>query len=194
MQRIDPVVIFAYNRTMTKKITKNRIRQALRILLPIALALWIGFIFGNSLQDAETSSKQSSTVVEVVQQVAQTIAPESNIAKAEGEAYARLHHLIRKFAHFSEFAVLGALLCGCYFAYTDQMKKIWIPALGLAVVPALDETLQLFVSGRAGAITDVLIDIGGGAVGFACVWLVVWLVQRAKRKAKSPPKYENNEE
>ncbi len=154
---------------------KNRIRKVLEILLPVLCALWIGFILGNSLKTGEQSSAQSSTVVETVQQVAQVIAPESKIATATGEDYLELHRSIRKLAHFTEFAVWGALLCGCCFTYTTKEKWCWTPVLGVVVLPIFDELLRKFVSGRASAATDTFIDIAGGIFGFAVAWGVLLL-------------------
>jgi VanZ family protein len=66
--------------------------------------------------------------------------------------------VLRKLAHGAEYAVLGALLvraCG---------SMPWAIATG-ALYAVSDEVHQTFVRGRHGAITDVLIDTLGVAVG-----------------------------
>lgn len=167
---------------MGEKIEKNRIRLTFQILLPILCLLWAGFILGNSLRTGQESSAQSSAVVAAIQRVARAIAPNSFVATAVGEDYLVLHNAIRKLAHFVEFAVWGALLCGCYFAYTSSKTRLWLPILGIFVLPICDELLQKFVSGRAGMLADVLIDVSGGIFGFIAVLGVILIIAAIKRR------------
>ncbi len=69
--------------------------------------------------------------------------------------------VLRKLAHLTEFAILGALLAR---AVPD------LPAFGLGVAYAVaDEIHQHFVPGREGAPLDVAIDALGVAVGIAAL-------------------------
>lgn len=183
MENVDRGRVFSYNRTMVGKMRK--IRLVLRILLSVATALWLSFILSNSLKTAEQSATQSSTIVETVQQVAQIVAPESKIANATGEAYDALHAFVRNCAHLVEFAVLGALCCWCYFAYTLQRKYFYIPLLGVLFVPFLDEYLQTFSLGRGVELTDLALDICGGLAGMlfaaCCVMIGVRIYCKRKR-------------
>ena len=138
----------------------------LKILLPIACLLWLAFIFSNSLKTGEVSSAQSSTVVDGIQSVAKVVAPHSWVANATGEEYERLHGGVRVFAHFLQFAVLGALLCWCYFAYTSRIAYIYLPVVGVLLFPFVDECLQGYVAERAGELADILVDLTGGICGF----------------------------
>ncbi len=64
---------------------------------------------------------------------------------------------LRKAAHFSEYAVLGALLARAVREF---------PAFALAVLYAVsDELHQTFVPGRAGTLLDLGIDAGGALAG-----------------------------
>ncbi len=184
---------------MGEKRIENKIRLALKILLPILCALWLGFIFSNSLKTGAESSAQSSTVVEVVQTVAQVVAPKSEIAQATGDAYDRLHAFVRSMAHFAEFAVLGALFAWCYFAYTFRLKHCYLPFAGIVAVPIVDELLQKFTAARACTFVDVVVDVAGGVIGIAfatfAVWLGVKIYQRIqKSKENEAPMCEMNEE
>jgi VanZ family protein len=177
---------------MKIKETQKIIQLLLKILLPIACLAWVVFIFSNSLQTAEQSSVQSTTVVDTVQQVAKVIAPESKIANATGSAYEKLHAVIRSFAHFTEFAVLGVLLGWCYFAYTLKWKYFFIPGLFVLLVPILDEWMQSFVEGRAWEAFDLLLDVLGGAAGimFAALSVVVGLLICEKATKRKPKRQE----
>lgn len=149
----------------------------LRIILTSLCCFMTVFIFSQSLQAGEDSAKTSASVTDVVQQVAQQIAPESFVATATGEDYDLLHAAVRMIAHYSEFALLGFLLCFCYFSYTR--KRIWALApLGvLVVVPILDESLQILVADRACEWLDVLYDFCGGVTGFGFA-LLLWTLGR----------------
>ncbi len=195
MQRIDRTPFFAYNSSMSEKKRENTIRFVLKILLPIACVAWIAFIFSNSLKTGAQSSAQSSTAVAVVQKVAQVVAPSSKIATATGEDYDILHAVVRKLAHFTEFAGLGALLCWCYFAYTSRYKWAWLPAVGVLLVPVIDELLQTLTNARACSVVDMCIDAGGGAVGLLLAWVVVLIIWKiwGKSKSNEAPMYENTE-
>ena len=66
--------------------------------------------------------------------------------------------VLRKLAHVTEYAILGALLL-------RATRRPWL-ALGLAAAyAASDEVHQHFVEGRVGAPLDVLIDSVGVAMG-----------------------------
>ena len=106
-------------------------------------------------------------------------------ALVPGQGVEISEHVIRKLAHFCEYALLGFLLFFTYLSYTR--KKLWffIPSLVGIVIPFCDEGLQFFSDGRAPSFKDVGIDVSGAAFGFLCAWAVYFVVLsivRAKRK------------
>ncbi len=79
--------------------------------------------------------------------------------------------LLRKLAHVTEYAILGALL----------LRATRRPglALGLAGLYAIsDEVHQHFVEGRHAAVVDVVIDTSGAVVG-----ILAWSWLAARREA-----------
>ncbi len=159
----------------------------LRIVLTVLCVLAFAWIFSNSLRSGDSSSKQSQTVVDSIQNAAGVIAPDSGIANATGKEYEKLHMDIRTLAHFSEFALLGALLIWCYFSYTNLKRFLIVPFSVAAVTPFVDECLQTFSGGRAAEIADVAVDALGLGVGMllAFVSLAVGiLVYRKKLQNK----------
>lgn len=158
--------------------------MVLKILLPIACLLWLAFIFSNSLKTGEASAAQSSTVVGGIQSVAKVIAPNSWVANATGAEYEKLHSGVRISAHFLQFAVLGALLCWCYFAYTWRVAYIYLPISAVLLVPFIDECLQGFVATRAGELADILTDLTGGVFGFgmAALSVLIGVILYKKKK------------
>ena len=178
-ENIDPIRILAYNSTMDIKV-----KWILRAVLTALCAVTVGFILYNSLQTAQESTEQSTTVVVMVQQAVAVIAPEAPIVTATGEDFDRLHSIVRSLAHFSEYTLLGALGGWCCLSYTLRRKFLVIPALGGAGLAVLDECLQMFTAGRGAQFTDILLDVFGGLCGLAFAVLSVWIVIKIMRRKR----------
>ena len=86
-------------------------------------------------------------------------------------------HLIRKTAHFTEYAVLGALLFGA----AGVRYGLWFPPCFGALAAMLDETIQLIADGRSGQVSDVWLDLAGFLTG----WVVIALTVLLRRKQKT---------
>ena len=121
-------------------------------------------IWGNSLLSGEISSAVSDLFGKIVN----FFLPEADAAGG-GQG----HGLLRKLGHLTEFAVLGALV-----RWHSAMQKreswrafLWPLLFGLAAA-CIDETIQLFVPGRAGRLTDVGIDTLGVALGIVLITLI----------------------
>ena len=97
-------------------------------------------------------------------------------------------HFIRKAAHFSEYALLGAMLFFTYRSYTVKWKTFFIPALLAAAVPFLDEGLQFFSEGRSPQLTDVGIDLAGALFGMLFAWAVLYVAAAIRRKRRKKEK------
>lgn len=131
----------------------------------LAVLLWIGFIWSNSAQTGEESGETSSQVQEVINEIAESIGIEEPISE----------HTVRKSAHFTEYLVLALLICidaallshACFVSYPLHTTLLMLSALPMGFAVALvDEFLiQASTDGRGPSFTDVLIDLGGAAVG-----------------------------
>ena len=98
-------------------------------------------------------------------------------------------HIVRKTAHFSEYTAIGAMLMSCAFAF-DKLKpyKYYINVMFCGLATAVcDETIQLNVEGRAGMITDVLLDFSGVIFG-TLIMLFIFLIYKKRFIAKSENK------
>ena len=158
--------------------------RALR-LLPMIVVMITIFIF--SMAPAEKSASTSSGILAVLvdcleKMTHSTLSPET---------VDLLHTLIRKCAHITEYALLGASVVFSYYPeISDFVHKktegtksplfIIIPLVICALYSASDETHQLFVPGRSGEVLDVLIDSCGSLVGI----LIMNHIYR-RREAKS---------
>jgi VanZ family protein len=88
------------------------------------------------------------------------------------ERIAAFHFLLRKAAHFTEYAVLGFLAARAFVGSSHRvLREKWLIASAILVVTyaLLDEFHQSFVSARAASIFDSLIDIAGGLFALICL-------------------------
>lgn len=82
------------------------------------------------------------------------------------------HGIIRKSAHFIEYAILAAL---AYRAFRGSSKNLLVShpflaaLLSAAIVAVADETYQSFDPSRTGSPVDVLIDLSGAVAALAAV-------------------------
>lgn len=86
-------------------------------------------------------------------------------------------YVLRKLAHFAEFALLGFFLTGT--AESFGISRSVAPLFGVLLCACVDETIQVFVPGRGPSLIDVWIDFVGGCAGIA---LLGCLKQIKRRK------------
>lgn len=98
-----------------------------------------------------------------------------------------IESFVRKGAHMTEFAILAWLLYGwlCRWEITRLRKACLASALAI-LYACSDEFHQLFVAGRAGKVSDVLIDSTGIVLGMVFLLLtkrfVEWLRGRRRHR------------
>ena len=81
-----------------------------KMVLLVLVGLMLAFIWGHSLMSVEQSGAESLQIVEMLKGVFSRVCGLLGIGGAV-EAVWITDHLVRKTAHFVEFAVLGGLLC-----------------------------------------------------------------------------------
>lgn len=118
--------------------------------------LWMALIFYLSHQPGTESSNLSGGLLNFFN----TLVP-FDIEEING-----LHTLLRKGAHLSAYFMLAILLM-IAFGQSNIFgkRRILFTFISCLVYAISDEVHQLFISGRSGQITDVLIDCLGGALG-----------------------------
>lgn len=119
------------------------------------------FIWINSLMPASISSEQSGIIVNIL------YPPFKNIIEVN-----MFTKIIRKLAHFTEYMLLG-IIFGLYYFNINKKNYYIITIIHGLLVAIIDETIQLFIPGRAGLITDVLIDITGVIVGVIILTIII---------------------
>jgi VanZ family protein len=105
---------------------------------------------------------------------------------ASAETLDRLHFLIRKSAHFTEYFVFSSLLLRAIRGEHRGWQIRWaIAALAIAAAySALDEFHQSFVPSRTASPWDSLLDTTGAATAQFLLWL--WFRFRSGTSFESP--------
>ncbi|MFV0552479.1 MAG: VanZ family protein [Anaerorhabdus sp.] len=137
----------------------------------IFVGIMIIFIFANSLIPAVGSKQISSTFTTFVHNLLLSLNVHLD--------YEFLHHLIRKFAHFLEYAILGGLI-HIAIQLKPLAKSSTTNFICFLIVPIIDESLQLITPGRSCELGDMIIDGSGMIVGFLLIWLIVKCLAKSK--------------
>lgn len=139
-------------------------------LLIALISGWICFIFLRSLKSGDISAQESRWALDMIE----ALLP-----------FELSMQLIRKLAHFVEFAVLGLLSWALYGSRAARLwQRLLIFFLTTAFIALCDETIQLFIPGRASSVRDIWIDIFGALFGGA-VAAALLLIRKSKIKNKT---------
>ena len=159
-------------------------KTVIRLILGIMLAGWMIIIFWFSNQPATESSEISGTISYRLVEDTDEIFNWGLTTDQIGNIAGNIEYPIRKAAHMTEYAILGWLAFAFSGTFEMKQKVHYIAALGFAFCYAsTDEFHQLFVPGRAGRVSDVLIDSSGVLLGIAIVSLFMHIKQFLKTKS-----------
>ena len=157
-------------------------KQTKRFLCWGAVAAWMVVIFLFSAQVGERSGDTSGQIVRWVIGVFYKGFADLPEMK-QVEFLEVVHLLIRKGAHFTEYAVLAMLVANALRIECLKKWQMWILPIAVSALYALtDEIHQYFVPGRACRFLDVCIDTAGAAVGTALVMLFLLAQKQQKKK------------
>ncbi len=160
-----------------------------RILWGMALFLWMGVIFFFSAQTGEESSEMSSGILTWI---AKLLWWDLDVQPSP-EQLNTLIFMIRKGAHFTEYAILAFLARGLLSTWRFKVPcGTWIQT-GIAwcfcvVYAVSDEFHQMFSDGRSPKVFDVLVDSLGAAAGIGVFFFVAWMIERhVWKKGRNKP-------
>ena len=153
-----------------------------RVIFTLALIGCIAFIFSNSMKIASVSTVSSSRVLTLLQAALRRLGHPALAQRLTD-------HIVRKLAHFCEYALEGFLLTLCLRVYTRHFfVHISWPILGGLLTALTDETIQMFSDGRSSQLTDVWLDFSGVMagilVGLFCLALcrMCWLLYKHRNE------------
>lgn len=87
------------------------------------------------------------------------------------------HNLLRKIAHFCEFAALGFFTAGG-IRFTFDKGRIYAPLIISVLYAVSDEIHQYFVPERACRIFDVFVDGSGALTGILVFTLLIFIIEK----------------
>lgn len=147
---------------------KKILNQKILIIISWAavLALMV-LIFNFSAQVAEESNELSTGITEKIVKMVASVVPNQNFDVGE------LNHFVRKNAHFFVYLTLGLLVINAWRRSGVRGFKSFVFSLAICVLYATsDEVHQLFVPGRGGQVSDVLLDSAGATVGIGLYFAI----------------------
>lgn len=140
--------------------------------LTLLSIVWIIIIFSFSLQSGEESGALSGGIVAWI----------VGLFFPEDFTHIELvHFLVRKAAHFTEYFILGVLL-SLTIREAKWNRVLLAPWVLGTLVASCDETIQLFSDGRAGQVTDVMLDSSGVFTGCMILTLIVLYLDRKRTR------------
>ena len=147
----------------------------------ILILLTLFFIFGNSMKNTEKSGADSESITSIIEQ----IPPIKQAIEENKLEPGSLEGPIRSFAHFFEFSILGAelMLLIILLKVSCNIKYFLFIVLLCFILGLADEIIQSF-SDRSTEVADVLKDIGGGAFGAFCVYVIYLPIKKKQIKSK----------
>ena len=165
---------------------KSKNTKRIRLILSIIILLTVIIIWGHSFMTPEMSTEESSFVKEIVEAVVQSV--------SNNEAFTIPEIVIRKSAHFIEYAILGLelviLITINKNLQSDDDKKRGLIKKLLSLYPtafvlslfvgSIDETIQHF-TGRYSSVWDVLLDLAGASFSIL-VFLLIRVLFLRRRK------------
>lgn len=173
MKDVMRAAINENERDSFRNLKKKRIFSHNKYLPTILFFLWMLVIFLFSMENGELSSDTSGGVIGLIGRVLypdfESWTPEAQLAFVEGISYP-----VRKAAHMTEYAILASLGLWMFHAWHKPIRRAAAYAFLCSVAyAATDEFHQLFVPGRSGQVTDVLIDSAGAFLGLMLA-LGIW--------------------
>ena len=160
---------------------KRRIYLVVSWLIPLFLMTLIFYFSSQTSTDSTHVSRSlGGTVLEVIEWALSKVGLSTDhLPSAED-----IDFFVRKTAHFTIYAALGASVCHAFGAsrmsarYARFLSPLWC-----LIYSVTDEFHQFFTDGRSAKVADILLDTLGGIAGTLFV-LLLWN-RHTKRKQRS---------
>jgi VanZ family protein len=133
----------------------------------LPVLIWMIIIFMFSAQPASDSNQLSVGFTKVLLDTFGKVISLDIEISTINNIVLQLNHIIRKFAHFAVYLILGILVSRALIKEGFKGRVFLISFFICVVYAASDELHQLFVPGRGCQLKDVLIDSTGAMVGIA---------------------------
>lgn len=155
-----------------------------RLILPTLLIFQMCFIFIMSSFGHNSSDAQSNLFVDFIAQNFPHVRHglENNLI-----SLSTLIFLVRKTAHFTEYAILGSLfflnLKSWQRPKSSTSMNIFLSLIFSFLYACTDEIHQIFVPSRSAQFQDILIDTLGASFGVLITYLIIKLFTKIKTRS-----------
>lgn len=153
-----------------------------KIMLILAIAWMVVIYIFSDKPDVQSQKMSGSVSYRLISMMNDGWGFDWDEAEKELRAGA-IDYPIRKVAHMSECALLCLLAFGT-LSFLKGKKRYFLPILWVFVYACTDEFHQLFVRGRAGKFTDVLIDTSGAILMMLLILAVLQIIKYNKKTVK----------
>ena len=155
--------------------TKKQIIK--RIVFGFLVIVWMITIFCFSNEKSDKSTDTSGSAIKTVLSRFEQF---NNLEQDDQQKLIEnLQHPIRKLAHFTIYTIGGMLFFNFINTYKiTNKKKIMFTIIFGALYAVTDEIHQLFIPGRSGQISDILLDTLGVITG--C--MIMYIIYKIKTK------------
>lgn len=168
------VIIIHEKRNYIQNVIKDRKMKKKKWIFIAITFIWVGVIYSFSLQPGDISGDMSGSLVRRI------LALFMPGVLDNPEQLEMWHFIFRKCGHFAEYLVLGVLSTMTVLQMELRNRNVF--GIGFCVlVASVDETIQLFVSGRAGRMQDVMIDTSGAIVGTFIMLICINTILKKKK-------------
>jgi len=150
--------------------------------LPAVIVMGIIYYFSSkpAVISSENSSWIANRILGVYENITSIQYPE--VEKIEKLDY--INHVVRKGAHFFEYAVLAFTIAFHFWLRNRKGVRFILLSVALTTMyAASDEFHQIFIAGRSGEIKDVLLDSSGAIAG---AFFLSFIANLVTRKRKTP--------
>lgn len=157
----------------------------LKYITIIPAIIIMAVIFSFSSKPGDNSNGSSLKIAGRLLSVYENVANTHLTGETRAKALDSINLIVRKGSHFSIY-----LLLACAFAFhLLKLKRkgkqlLFLPIVLSAAYASTDEFHQLFVTGRSGLFTDVLIDTTGAAMGSLLFTAIVILCARGRKRGQ----------
>lgn len=168
----------------------RRLPTVIAILLAVLILSTMAVIFFFSAESGEESGSRSADVTDAILKI--THPNLDSLPREEQQSIeASVHHLVRKTAHFLEYAFL-AFLTTClllwlkhFSVFRIRPRQVWVFPAALGLLYAISDEVHQIFSHRGARVTDVLIDFAGTLFGVCMVHVAAWMLRHLRNAKRS---------
>ena len=168
----------------------RRLPTVIAILLAVLILSTMAVIFFFSAESGDESGSRSADVTDAILKI--THPNLDSLPREEQQSIeASVHHLVRKTAHFLEYAFL-AFLTTClllwlkhFSVFRIRPRQVWVFPAALGLLYAISDEVHQIFSHRGARVTDVLIDFAGTLFGVCMVHVAAWMLRHLRNAKRS---------